>query len=292
MWQARHVQALLHEAWPELETTLVPMTTTGDQILDRPLAAIGGKGLFVKELEHAMLEDRIDIAVHSLKDMPTAQPHGLMLDAVVARASAFDVLCGRDHAWTLETLPQGARVGTGSKRREAQLRALRPDVQVVPLRGNVQTRLAKRETEDLHAVLLAEAGLRRLEIWEATFSRLDPATFIPAPGQGAVVIERRANDPLLARLLAPLNCASTDLAVNAERACLQAIGGDCHTPFAAWASFDEGGLVLRAKLFDKGTMAQSEGRVPVSPQQCLLGEARELGERVGSELLAQIANRS
>lgn len=301
LWQARHVQTLLHEAWPELETELVPMTTTGDQILDRPLAAIGGKGLFVKELEHALLEKRVDIAVHSLKDMPTSQPEGLVLDVVVPRASAADVLCGRTQAWTIASLPQGARVGTGSRRRAAQLQALRPDLEIVGLRGNVQTRLDRRASEGLAAVVLAEAGLRRLEIWEPTFQVLEPAQFIPAPGQGAVVVERRSNDPWVARMLAPLHCAATDLAVTAERACLAAIGGDCHTPFAAWSHHDGEALHLVARLFHRdaaeegasetralSTMAQAHKAIPEALNRILLGDARAMGEAVGKELLNQL----
>lgn len=288
LWQAKHIQTLLHEAWPEMETELVPMTTTGDQILDRPLAAIGGKGLFVKELEQAMLDGRIDLAVHSLKDMPTEQPEGLMLDAIVPRAPAFDVLCGRDHAYSLATLPRGARVGTGSKRREAQLRSLRPDLEIVPLRGNVQTRLAKRHSENLDAIVLAEAGLRRLDIWEPTFSVIAPEDIVPAPGQGAVVVERRTKDSFMARMLAPIHCPKTDLAVSAERACLQAVGGDCHTPFAAWARFDEKGLELVGRISNGSKLVEARGRVDSPAHQMVWSEAKDLGCQVGAELLLKL----
>lgn len=250
LWQAEHVKRLLQRAWPELTCTLVPITTTGDRILDRPLAAIGGKGLFVKELEAAMLDGEIDIAVHSMKDMPTLQPAGLALDIVVPRASAFDVLCGREQAYTLQTLPHGARVGTGSQRRTAQLLAARPDLQIVPLRGNVLTRLQRRVDDDLHAVVLAEAGLQRLDIWEDTFTVIDADVMIPAPGQGAVTVEYRANDTRCATWLRAIHCQATDDAVRAERACLRAIGGDCHTPFAAWASNDGDHWTLRARMYD------------------------------------------
>ena len=285
LWQARYVQRLLQEQWHELETELVPMTTTGDRVLDRPLAEIGGKGLFVKEIEQAMLAGEIDVAVHSLKDMPTEQPPGLVLDVVVARGPAFDVLCGRGTAWTLETLPTGARVGTGSRRREAQLRAFREDLVIVPIRGNVQTRLDRRERDGLHAVVLAEAGVSRLGIWEDGFTRIPADRMLPAPGQGALVIQRRSSDRLAARWLAPLHCPETDLAVSAERACLRAIGGDCHTPFAAWGRFDDEGFVLTARLFDGARSAEVERRHAEPFSRMLLSEAVALGEAAGRELL-------
>lgn len=284
-WQAEHIQQLLRRAWPALETALVPMTTTGDRILDRPLADIGGKGLFVKELEHAMLAGEIDIAVHSLKDMPTEQPPGLLLDVVIPRASAFDVLCGREEAYRVDTLPQGASVGTGSQRRMAQLRRARPDLKLVPLRGNVQTRLEKRHSESLDAIVLAEAGLRRLGIWESTFKVIDASVMLPAPGQGAIVVERRADDARLAELLAPLRCDRSAFAIEAERACLRAVGGDCHTPFAAWASLDEEGWTLHGRLFRGEGYAMTRA-TRTDTRDIFVAHA--LGEEVASALLRDL----
>jgi len=285
MWQAEHVQRLLKDAWPEIETVLVPMTTTGDRILDRPLAAIGGKGLFVKELEHGMLEGQIDIAVHSMKDMPTEQPPGLVLDVVVPRAPAFDVLCGATKAFDLQSLPQCARVGTGSQRRRAQLLLARPDLEIVPLRGNVITRLEKRYSEKLDAIVLAEAGLHRLGIWEESFTRIDPVQMIPAPGQGAVVIERRQDDGRLAALLAPLHCPKTSLAVEVERACLRGIGGDCHTPFAAWARFEDNTLHVDARLFREERYAEVRRQDQGAWTTWTTQKAEELGRSIAAELL-------
>lgn len=288
LWQAKHVEALLKSAWPELRTELVPMTTTGDRILDRPLASIGGKGLFVKELEHGMLEGQIDIAVHSMKDMPTAQPEGLVLDVIVPRAPAFDVLCGREQAYTLETLPRGARVGTGSQRRRAQLLLARPDLEIVPLRGNVLTRLEKRFSESLDAIVLAEAGLQRLGLWESSFERMDAGAMIPAPGQGAVVVERRVEDLDLKQWLAPLHCVQTALAVEVERACLRGIGGDCHTPFAAWARFEEDLLRVDARLFDGEKIAAQSLESPGAWSTWTTDGAQALGTQLGELLLRQL----
>lgn len=282
MWQAEHVQGLLRAQWPGLKTELVPMTTTGDRILDRPLADIGGKGLFVKELEHGMLKGDVDIAVHSMKDMPTEQPDGLVLDVVIPRASSFDVLCGSHERFTLQTLPHGARVGTGSQRRMAQLRMARPDLELVPLRGNVQTRLQKRFDESLDAIVLAEAGLRRLGIWEETFAVIDPQGMIPAPGQGAIVIERRSDDLNVARWLAPLHCSETAFAVGAERACLRGIGGDCHTPFAAWATREGDVWHLRARLFDENGLSEVEKTI--ASAELDLADAHFLGQQVAEAL--------
>jgi hydroxymethylbilane synthase len=260
LWQAHHIRDRLLTLHPGLEVELEVIVTRGDQILDRPLALVGGKGLFVREIEVALLDGTIDLAVHSLKDMPTEQPPGLELRAYPERASAFDVLCARADGVTLDTLPQGARVGTASLRRSAQLRRLRPDLEIVSIRGNVQTRLGKRESEALDAVVLAEAGLRRLDIWEdGRFSVLPFPAYAPAPAQGCLAIETREGDARVATLIDPLDHEDTRLAIEAERACLEALGGDCHTPFCAYARRRDDELSLFARLLDAAPLFHERG---------------------------------
>lgn len=283
LWQAHHIRDRLEamEGSPGVE--IVVISTKGDRILDRPLAAIGGKGLFVKEIEVALANGEIDLAVHSLKDMPTAQPPGLELVAFPTSASPFDGLCGREPMASLTDLPQGARVGTGSLRRGAQLKALRPDIEVVGIRGNVQTRLLRRfEPEPgLDAVVLARAGLDRLELWEDGFLPLEAPAFLPAPGQGVLAVETRADDPDTRRWVDQLDDREARLRVTAERSCLAGIEGNCHTPFAAFARIDGDALSLHARLMDEqGGMVEGH-----EERAATIEEAKAAGRALAARLL-------
>jgi hydroxymethylbilane synthase len=286
LWQAEHIQARLRELQPGLEVELVIIKTRGDQILDRPLADVGGKGLFVKEIEEALLAGEIDLAVHSLKDMPTDQPDGLVLAAFPERAQPFDVFCPTVPGTTFESLPKGARIGTSSLRRASQVLNARPDIEIVSIRGNVETRLRKRYDAELGlaGVLLAEAGLKRLGIWEDAFEVLVPPLFFPAPAQGVLAIETRTDAGAVGDLVAQLDHAETRLAVLAERSCLAQIGGDCRTPFAAWARLDQGHLTLSARLLEPDGRA-TDGRQLASIGDDANAAAVELGRSLALQLL-------
>src|SRR5690242_18393348 len=208
LWQAEHVAARLRAIHPDLQVELVPLSTRGDEVLDRSLAAIGGKGLFLKELEIALANQRADIAVHSLKDMPAHLEPGFVIGAILARADGADAFVSNAHG-SLDELPQGARVGTSSLRRAAQLRARRPDLEIADLRGNVGTRLAKMDAGDYAAIILAAAGLQRLELDARIRARMTPPEWLPAPGQGAIAVEMRADDVRIAAVLSPLDDAGT-----------------------------------------------------------------------------------
>ena len=249
LWQAEHVAARLRAAHPGLDVELVPMTTRGDQISDRPLAAIGGKGLFLKELEVAMLERRADIAVHSFKDVPAELEPEFAIGAVLERADAADAFVSV-HFARLDTLPQSARVGTSSLRRQAQLRARRPDLQLMDLRGNVNTRLAKLDAGDYDAIVLACAGLDRLGLSARIRSRLQAPEWLPAAAQGAVAVETRAGDARISALLAPLHDADSARCVAAERAVTRRLEGSCQVPIAAFCVETERGLHLHALVGD------------------------------------------
>ena len=234
LWQAEHVAALLRDAHPGLSVHLVPMTTKGDRIQDRSLAAIGGKGLFIKELEVALEEGHADIAVHSMKDVPGDLPDDLVIDAVLARADPRDALLTAQ-AQRLEDLPHGARVGTSSLRRQAQLLAQRPDLRIEALRGNVDTRLRRLDNGELDAIILACAGLVRLG-WESRITaRLEPAICLPAVSQGIIGIECRADDANTRKRLRALNDPATRSVMEAERAFAGRLGGSCQSPIAGYA---------------------------------------------------------
>ena len=281
LWQAEHVAALLRATHPGLTVELVPMSTRGDEILDQPLATIGGKGLFLKELEVAMLEGRADLAVHSLKDVPAQLEPGFVLPAILPRADAADAFVSNHYA-DLAALPQGARVGTSSLRRQAQLRARRPDLQLIDLRGNVNTRLAKLDAGDYDAIVLACAGLERLGLATRIRSRLTAPDWLPAPGQAAIAIEARGGQPGVLALLAALDDADTRLAVSAERAMNQALGGSCTVPIGAWCMLGEHGLHLRGMVGDAAS-----GRL-LHAEACGPGDqATALGREVAAALLAQ-----
>ena len=243
LWQTEHVAARLREAHPGLEVELVPMSTRGDQVLDRSLAAIGGKGLFLKELEVAMQRGEADCAVHSLKDVPMELEPGFALPAILARADHADAFVSNRYD-NIDALPQGARVGTSSLRRQAQLRARRPDLELLDLRGNVNTRLAKLDAGEYDAIILACAGLQRLGFDARIRSRLDAPDWLPAPAQGAIAIECRDGDDAIAALCKALDDADTRTCVEAERAMNRALHGSCHVPVAGFAHLDGARLRL------------------------------------------------
>jgi hydroxymethylbilane synthase len=233
-WQTDWVRARLQTAWPDLECQTRLFTTSGDRILNKPLPEIGGKGLFTEELENALRNGEIDLAVHSLKDLPIDDAPGLTLGAIPVREDARDVLISRN-GWTLDTLPRGARVGTSSLRRSAQLLALRPDLTLLPLRGNVDTRIRKAMNGEYEAIVLAAAGVLRLGLGEHITEYLPFEVMLPAPGQGAMAVQSRADDASVLELLRPLDDPAPRAAVTAERAFLKALGGGCSAPVAAYA---------------------------------------------------------
>ena len=246
LWQAEHVRGLLLRSG-EVEVELLPMTTRGDQILDRTLSKVGGKGLFVKELETALADRRADIAVHSLKDVPMDLPPGFALAAVLEREDARDAWVSSRYA-SLAELPAGAVVGTSSLRRVVQLAALRPDLRLEPLRGNLDTRLRKLDDGQYDAIVLAAAGLIRLGAGDRIRARFEPDAMLPCAGQGALAIETRSDDAASLDRLAPMTHAPTKLAVAAERAVSRALGGSCSMPLAAHAAWQGDSLVLAAAV--------------------------------------------
>lgn len=278
-WQAEHIAERLRQVSGR-EVELLPLVTRGDKILDVPLARVGGKGLFVKEIEEALLDGRADLAVHSLKDVPTVFPAGLCLGAITEREDPRDAICSP--RWrTLDALPQGARVGTSSLRRQAQLRALRPDLELVNVRGNVQTRLARAEA-DCDAVVLAWAGLKRLGLADAATEILDVERSIPAIGQGALAIEIREDDAEVASLVARLDHPETRAAVTAERAMLARLEGGCQVPIAGHAVVRDGMVHLVGLVGspDGSTILRVSRSAPVA-------EAERLGTAAAEDLLAR-----
>lgn len=260
------------------------VVTTGDRVQDRPLADVGGKGLFVKEIEEALLERRADIAVHSMKDVPAELPAGLELLCIPKREDPRDVLVAPRFG-TLAQLPQGARVGTGSARRKLALLRLRPDLQVLPLRGNVDTRLGKADSGELDAVVLAGAGLNRLSLGHRATDWLDPQSFVPAVAQGALGIEARGDDARVRAWLESVHHIETALCVEAERAVMRALGGDCHTPLGVHAVREGAQMQLRAWVSSPDGQAYREGtRLAAWPASA--SEARALGTSLGEELAA------
>jgi hydroxymethylbilane synthase len=289
LWQAEHVAARLRAAHAGLDIELVPMTTRGDQVLDRPLSQIGGKGLFLKELEVAMLEDRADIAVHSLKDVPMELEHGFSIGAILERADAADAFISNT-VMRLDQLPSGARVGTSSLRRQAQLRALRPDLELLDLRGNVNTRLAKLDADDYDAIILACAGLERLGMGARIKSRLIAPDWLPAVAQGAIAIEQRIGDERVARWISALDDANTRRCVECERAMNRRLHGSCNVPIAGYCVESELGLTLYGLVGDAGTgrLVRAEMEIPGRDQGNVLGDqvAALLLERGAQEILA------
>jgi len=298
LWQATHVQGLLKERLA-LDAALLGMTTRGDQIVDRTLSKVGGKGLFVKELETALETGAARLAVHSLKDVPMVLPEGFELVTVLEREDPRDAFVSTRYA-SLAELPRGARVGTSSLRRVAQLLALRPDLRLAPLRGNLDTRLRKLDEGGYDAIVLAAAGLVRLGLGARIRGRFPVAEMIPAAGQGALGLEIRSDDAPLREHLAPLRDEATWLAVHAERAVARALGGSCSMPLAAFAQReDDGSFTLHAALGDAAVARalEPEGSAPAAPPRPLLRRAERaaladvaaaeaLGARVAAALMA------
>lgn len=278
LWQSEYVRQVLQQAWPELEIELLPLSTRGDEVLDRPLAEIGGKGLFLKELEHALLDQRADLAVHSLKDVPAESPPGLCLAAFLPRADAEDVWISRDGR-APDALPAGSRVGSSSLRRMSQLKALRNDLQLVGLRGNVETRLNAVTDGRVDATILAAAGLRRLGIEPAEAVPLPLDTWLPAPGQGVITVQCRAHDADVIERLNRIHCTNTADTIAAERAVIQTLGGDCRMPLAAYAVLQDGKIRLRARL------GSAEGRLIDAESTAFVGDSVRLGQQVAEQLL-------
>ncbi|SBV37035.1 hydroxymethylbilane synthase [uncultured Stenotrophomonas sp.] len=287
LWQSEHVADRLRQAHPGLVVELVPMSTRGDEVLDRSLAAIGGKGLFLKELELAMLRGEADCAVHSLKDVPMELDAPFALPGILQRADPADAFVSNRYA-TLDALPQGACVGTSSLRRQAQLRALRPDLQSRDLRGNVNTRLAKLDAGDYDAIILACAGLERLQLGARIADRLRAPQWLPAPAQAAVAVECRADANEVIALLAVLDDAGTRPCVEAERAMNRALDGSCHVPVAGLAQWRGDDLWLQGLVggVTDGRSVRAEVQGPGSDPEAVGREvARQLLAAGAGELL-------
>lgn len=284
LWQAEHVRDLLRQR-SDRPVELLGMTTKGDQILDRSLSKVGGKGLFVKELEVALEEGRAHLAVHSLKDVPMELPEGFVLSTVMAREDPRDALVSPHHA-SLDALPPGAVVGTSSLRRLVQLKARRPDLRIEPLRGNLDTRLRKLDEGQYDAIILAAAGLKRLGLADRIRQTLSIEDMLPSAGQGALGIEIRTHDHELAQLLAPLDHAPTRQATLAERAVSRALGGSCSMPLAAHAWWDDAGVMhLQARLGHPDRTGLLRATVQGSPSSDQ--EADTLGQAVARGLKDQ-----
>ena len=285
MWQARHIQARLQALYPQTAVEILGMTTTGDQILDSPLARIGGKGLFVKELEQALEDGRADLAVHSMKDVPMNLPEGFDLAAIGEREDPRDAFVSNRYAG-LENLPEGSIVGTSSLRRQSQLMARFPHLQIESLRGNLQTRLRKLDEGQYAAIILAAAGLKRLGLESRIACLIPPEQSIPAVGQGALGIETRAGRDDLIALLAPLNHPDTAACVVAERAASRALAGSCQAPLGAFARIENGTMSMT------GFVASVDGRHMVRAEvNGMPQDADALGRRLAQQLIAQGADK-
>lgn len=288
MWQAEHVQVALQKLYPSCDVSILGMTTRGDQILDRTLSKVGGKGLFVKELEAALEDGRADLAVHSLKDVPMDLPPGFALAAILEREDPRDALVSNDYA-SLDALPPGSVVGTSSLRREALLRARYPRLVIQPLRGNLDTRLRKLDAGDYAAIILAAAGLKRLGLASRIRSVLEPELSLPAAGQGALGIEIAAHRADVAQWLAPLHDARTALAVSAERAVSRALAGGCEVPLAAYADWREADGQRELRL--RGFVALPDGtrilRAEAHTNPANEAQADALGQQVAATLADQ-----
>jgi len=280
LWQAEYVKAELEKHHPGLQVELVKMTSKGDVILDTPLAKVGGKGLFVKELENAMLEDRADIAVHSMKDVPMEFPAGLGLATICPRETPTDAFVSNNYK-TLAELPAGSVVGTSSLRREAQLREKRPDLKIQWLRGNVQTRLGKLDNGDYDAIILASAGLIRLELEERIAEELDTDFSLPAGGQGAVGIECRTDDAEMHELLKPLHHQETAWRVLAERAMNRRLEGGCQVPIGCFATLNEDHSEMRLR----GLVGRPDGSLVLRDE---ISGKPEDGEQLGITLAERL----
>jgi hydroxymethylbilane synthase len=285
LWQAEYVAARLRELHEGLTVELLPMSTRGDRLLDAPLAKVGGKGLFLKELEHALLDGRADIAVHSVKDVPVDFPQGLHIPVIMAREDPRDALVSAAGA-DIDGLPKGARIGTSSLRRRCQVKALRPDLEVFDLRGGVRTRLEKLDAGEYDALLLACAGLKRLGLETRIGESLDPDRFVPAIGQGALGIETRRDSGAVNALVAPLNDHLSAVCVRAERAMNAALGGGCQVPIAGHAVLEENTLRL------VGLVASIDGSEVIrTADSASSSDPEALGKAVADVLIARGARR-
>ena len=285
LWQAEHVANLLTQIFPEVTTQLVKMVTRGDKILDAPLAKVGGKGLFVKELEEGMLSGDADIAVHSMKDVPIDFPEGLHLAAILEREDPTDAFVSNRFA-SLADLPPNARIGTSSLRRECQLKELFPTAEIIPLRGNVNTRLAKLDAGDYDAIILASAGLKRLGMAKRITQTLPVSVSLPAVGQGAIGIECRIDDAEINEMLKALHDKTTGLCVTAERAMNTRLNGGCQVPIAGFAVFEDG------QIFMRGLVGNPDGTVLYRAEQTGPSDQVEnIGRMIAEDLLAQGADK-
>jgi len=285
LWQAEFVKAELLNHHPHIEVELLGFTTRADKMLDVSLSKIGGKGLFVKELEHALLNNDADIAVHSMKDVPMEFPEGLGLNVICEREDPRDAFVS-NHYNTFMELPQGARLGTSSLRRQCQLKQLRPDLKIIDLRGNVQTRLKKLDAHEFDGIILASAGLKRLALSDRIAENLADSFCLPAGGQGAVGIEARTNDDATKALLRPLNHIHTEICVRAERALNAHLQGGCQVPIACYATLQDDVIFLRGLVgsIDGKIILRAEGTAHAS-------QAETLGIQVAENLLAQGAQK-
>lgn len=281
LWQAEHIRARLEAMHADLTVELVTFVTQGDKILDTPLAKIGGKGLFVKELEAALMDGRADLAVHSMKDVPMALPEGLSLAVICEREDPFDAFVS-DHYASFADLPQGAKVGTSSLRRKCQILKARPDLEIIDLRGNVGTRLSKLDDGQYDAIILASAGLKRLGLAERIRHTIQPDVSLPAVGQGALGLECRSQDQAVLDLILPLMHAETNVCVRAERAFNAYLEGGCQVPIAGYATLQNGQLQI------EGRVGSVDGRTILKAVQHGAPEQAEmLGEELAKALLAQ-----
>ncbi|WP_217486933.1 hydroxymethylbilane synthase [Acinetobacter seifertii] len=281
LWQAEHIRARLQELHPDLTVELVKFVTQGDKILDTPLAKIGGKGLFVKELEAALLDGRADLAVHSMKDVPMALPEGLTLAVICEREDPLDAFVSNNFE-KFTDLPQGARVGTSSLRRKSQILKQRPDLQIIDLRGNVGTRLSKLDDGQYDAIILASAGLKRLGLENRIRHTIEPNVSLPAVGQGALGLECRADDQEVLALIQPLLHIETDVCVRAERAFNAYLEGGCQVPIAGYATLQDG------KIHIEGRVGSPDGQTLLRAEMTdEAHNAQQLGENLARNLLEQ-----
>lgn len=281
LWQAEHIRARLQELHPDLTVELVKFVTQGDKILDTPLAKIGGKGLFVKELEAALLDGRADLAVHSMKDVPMALPEGLTLAVICEREDPLDAFVSNQFE-KFADLPQGARVGTSSLRRKSQILKQRPDLQIIDLRGNVGTRLGKLDGGQYDAIILASAGLKRLGLENRIRHTIEPNISLPAVGQGALGLECRADDQEILALIQPLLHIETDVCVRAERAFNAYLEGGCQVPIAGYATLQDG------KIHIEGRVGSPDGQTLLRAEMTdEAHNAQQLGEKLARNLLEQ-----
>jgi len=284
LWQAEHVRQLLQHSYPALEVELLKMSTQGDKIVDTPLAKIGGKGLFVKELEQGLLQGDADIAVHSMKDVPVELPVGLHLAVVLAREEPRDAFVS-NHYQRFEDLPRGARIGTASLRRQCQLASLRPDLEILNLRGNVGTRLKKLDDGQYDAIILAAAGLIRLGLEQRIAQKIPIEKCLPAIGQGVIGIECRSDDRLTNDLIAVLGDDQTQVCITAERALNQRLQGGCQVPIGGYAELNGNTLHMR------GLVGHPDGRTVIQAEKIgAMQQARDIGTAVADELLAMGAD--